>query len=487
MKKHVTFALLGFLILLTTAGVAAAQQSTTKSAPEAAKLPPSVRALRTMTPASKRVDVFYRPSEAISLLWDVDTEDWINVSRTRNEYDDGLLTHQQVDLWQGDVGGDWMDFTSTEYLYDNDMPSEITNYIVAGEVWEPLDRTLYSQQDPTTTVILDQHYTSEGWLDIERTTWTLSNGYPVSGVTEEYTGTEWVPIDRFSAAEDGDDTIETYETWTGTEWVNEDRYIYTGLSIADLYDHFQQFQIDVVDYAGTYFGFRLPDYIEQAWRSGDEPSAPPAWTSVSRQVTEREYSTAPEYILRETVTWEDYGGSSWEPETRLSFQYTDHTTSPGLEGLPAMASFQYYSTGSWRAWDFESYTLQNDIRRIVQATRQVDQVFWFENVSQIRLTWADIATANEEPPQGIALALEQNYPNPFRAFTRIAYRIDEPQHVRLVVYDMLGRSVAVLDDAHRPAGDHAVAFEAARLPSGTYTYRLEVGTKTTSRQMLLVR
>jgi len=55
------------------------------------------------------------------------------------------------------------------------------------------------------------------------------------------------------------------------------------------------------------------------------------------------------------------------------------------------------------------------------------------------------------------------------------------------VYDMLGRTVATLVDEARPAGTHAVRWDAAGMASGVYTYRLEVGGAAITKKMLLMK
>jgi glucose/arabinose dehydrogenase len=87
----------------------------------------------------------------------------------------------------------------------------------------------------------------------------------------------------------------------------------------------------------------------------------------------------------------------------------------------------------------------------------------------------------------LAFGLEQNYPNPFNPSTEIRFRLAEFGPVRLSVYDLLGREVAVLVDEARPAGNHAVTFDAAALPSGIYVYRLTAGRIAEARRMLLLK
>ena len=80
------------------------------------------------------------------------------------------------------------------------------------------------------------------------------------------------------------------------------------------------------------------------------------------------------------------------------------------------------------------------------------------------LTVAELSTATE---------LIGAYPNPFNPSTAINYSLHRKSHVRLMVYDMLGRRVAVLEDAVRPEGRYSARFDASQLPSGAYVLRME--------------
>ncbi|MDZ7334218.1 MAG: T9SS type A sorting domain-containing protein [candidate division KSB1 bacterium] len=84
-------------------------------------------------------------------------------------------------------------------------------------------------------------------------------------------------------------------------------------------------------------------------------------------------------------------------------------------------------------------------------------------------------------------ALRQYYPNPFHSCTRIEYSLAEAGKVKLAVYDLLGREVAILVNQHQPAGYYEVTFDGRDLASGIYIYRLEAGAYVANKKLVLVR
>ncbi|MFN3560808.1 MAG: T9SS type A sorting domain-containing protein, partial [Chloroherpetonaceae bacterium] len=86
-----------------------------------------------------------------------------------------------------------------------------------------------------------------------------------------------------------------------------------------------------------------------------------------------------------------------------------------------------------------------------------------------------------------AFELAQNYPNPFNPTTTIRYQIPTAQTVSLKVYDVLGKEVATLVNGRQEAGSYSVPFNASRLSSGMYFYRLQAGEYVETRKMMLVK
>jgi serine protease AprX len=87
----------------------------------------------------------------------------------------------------------------------------------------------------------------------------------------------------------------------------------------------------------------------------------------------------------------------------------------------------------------------------------------------------------------LTFSLDQNYPNPFNPSTTISFTLPESAQVRLVVYDVTGREVARLIEGSLPAGNHTASWEASAMPSGLYLYRIDAGSFSSTRQMVLVK
>jgi hypothetical protein len=84
-------------------------------------------------------------------------------------------------------------------------------------------------------------------------------------------------------------------------------------------------------------------------------------------------------------------------------------------------------------------------------------------------------------------ALEQNYPNPFNPTTVVSSQLPVASHVRIVVYDLLGREVKVLMDENKDAGRHEVTWDATGCASGVYICRMTAGSSVESIKMVLTR
>jgi N-acetylneuraminic acid mutarotase len=134
-----------------------------------------------------------------------------------------------------------------------------------------------------------------------------------------------------------------------------------------------------------------------------------------------------------------------------------------------------------------------------------DQTIWIYNPSVDPKLTTGVEEVSSRPK---VMVLEQNYPNPFNPSTRIKYTVGVASgewrvtsadgrgtgdggrgasNVRLVVYDLLGKEVAVLVNEKKQPGTYDVPFDGSGLASGAYIYRLTAGKYVESRKMLLLK
>jgi glucuronoarabinoxylan endo-1,4-beta-xylanase len=81
----------------------------------------------------------------------------------------------------------------------------------------------------------------------------------------------------------------------------------------------------------------------------------------------------------------------------------------------------------------------------------------------------------------------QNYPNPFNPSTVISYQLPVTGYVTLKIYDLLGSEIATLVNGEIEAGYHEVNFDASKLSSGIYFYRLQAGNVVDMKKVILMK
>ncbi|HBZ00771.1 MAG TPA: hypothetical protein DEO84_05550 [candidate division Zixibacteria bacterium] len=101
---------------------------------------------------------------------------------------------------------------------------------------------------------------------------------------------------------------------------------------------------------------------------------------------------------------------------------------------------------------------------------------WIESTVPIDTTRVRANDRTDRLPSKVEIG--QNYPNPFNSSTQISFKLPKADHVRLDIFDMLGRKVATLADGQYMAGEHRVSWTGVsdageHLASGVYFYKLK--------------
>jgi hypothetical protein len=110
---------------------------------------------------------------------------------------------------------------------------------------------------------------------------------------------------------------------------------------------------------------------------------------------------------------------------------------------------------------------------------------WIDAISIIESS----TTTGINEPAGASgnLYLQQNYPNPFTSTTTIKYKVIEPGFVSLKVFDVMGTEVASLMNEKKAVGDYSIDWNAAEPKNGIYFCKLQNGSLTEVRKMLLIK
>jgi len=115
-----------------------------------------------------------------------------------------------------------------------------------------------------------------------------------------------------------------------------------------------------------------------------------------------------------------------------------------------------------------------------------------QNADAAKAKWVALRNAKFIPtpppaPTPLTFALEQNYPNPFNLTTNVEFQLAEEKFVSLKVFDLLGREAATLVAEERKPGRYKITWDASRLPSGVYFYRLQAGAFVETKKMVLLK
>ena len=149
---------------------------------------------------------------------------------------------------------------------------------------------------------------------------------------------------------------------------------------------------------------------------------------------------------------------------------------------------QYVITGSHN-WTNSAENSNNENTLIIQSNRIANQYLQEFAARYKEAGGTDNivvrVTQGAETPEGFGLW--QNYPNPFNGMTNVEFRIANFEFVRLKVFDVLGREVAVLINEQTPRGNHRVIWNASSLPSGTYFYQLQASDRIETKKMMLLK
>jgi len=175
--------------------------------------------------------------------------------------------------------------------------------------------------------------------------------------------------------------------------------------------------------------------------------------------------------------WTDNADTNWafDPAASLSqtwplpenLRVTNSTLKTAAMGGFPVGDLYHWAPGSYAGWKAQ------------EATENAQIQGWLMNG----------ITGVEEQNPGVPASfdLSQNYPNPFNPSTRIDYSIIQSGPVSLKVFDLLGREVATLFNGDQKVGRFTVEFDGSHLASGVYFYKLQAGSNSITKKLVLMK
>jgi len=227
------------------------------------------------------------------------------------------------------------------------------------------------------------------------------------------------------------------------------------------------------------------------------------------------------YFINATTGWKCYGpmqkttngGLSWEniplppksdtlPLSRvISFSNINADTiwavgSVGVIGSSARGLI-YLTTNGGTTWSYQLPDISINIFRYLYIQFVNKNIGWTYGVATgvHTVTGGDTTITNiinpiNETPENFKLF--QNYPNPFNPKTIINYELRISGYVKLIIFDISGKKIAVLVNQKQTSGSYEIKFDVSNIPSGVYFYRLEAedlkgNLDSETKKMILIR
>jgi len=190
---------------------------------------------------------------------------------------------------------------------------------------------------------------------------------------------------------------------------------------------------------------------------------------------------------------------TWSNRYRNSYTYNvngdtlthlNEEWSNGQWGNSYLFTYTYDQNGNCSSvnsdhWLNSQPILKNEMFKISDGSGNSYSFYGYK----INLQYKLLATNIENGNDGIieSYQLSQNYPNPFNPTTSIDYDLPLDGKVTLKIYDMLGCEVKTLVDEYQESGKYTTSFDARKLSSGIYVYKIVSGSYSAQKKMLLLK
>lgn len=354
-----------------------------------------------------------------------------------------------------------------KYIYTHDVNGNISYYIISFwnvNKWDTVFR-ITNTYDSLGNLIseLSEILRYSKWENFTRNNYTFDfNGNKIMHLVEGWDDYQWINLSRTIYVYDSHNNLvmNLTEDWVDNSWINHFRqtyfYNFSGYRDSSLFEIWKGNEwikkyrvIHGYDTKGN-----LTSSFGYQWAENQ-------WANFLFQTYNYDFNGNRD--LEFTKIWD---GGKWVNYFR-SF-YTYNTFNYFIHGLS-----EIYQNSIWLPAD-GLMTAKNPDGNIVGDYGK--EIFLYYSTST--------GFVDENKLQAYEYELFQNFPNPFNHITTIKYKISLDEPVKLKVYDILGREISTLVNEIQYKGTYEVAFNASRLQSGVYIYRIESGSFKKSKMMI---
>jgi len=444
-------------------------------------------------------DANSNPTEELVQNWQND--DWLNYMKDIYEYNsNGKQTGHIFQFWHDDV---WDNSWKEINTYDTN--GNLTEYLTQNwevDAWVNDKKEIYTyDKNGNLKEEIGQDFENDVWMNH----WKYTNSYDVNGnLTERLRETMqddvWINYRKHTYAydESGNQIEYILQFWSMAAWMNMTRYVFMYDASGNLTEYLQQDWYNEaweanqrINYTYDINGNRTEKIIQR--QNG-------LWLNYNiHTYAYDEDGNQTEYLRQD---WED---DAWVNSNRSLYAYEN--SAPVIFNIPDMTIDSDHSL-SYTVWALgtppPSFSLVtspvgmtiNDSTGLITWTAElgtypitvrVENVYGISEVSFVLNVDSAETTIKYNSPKPTKFSLMQNYPNPFNPSTKISYSIPRSDFVTLKIYDLLGKEIQTLISEFQQPNIYNIYFDASKLSSGIYFYRLQVGSDfmETKRMMLM--
>ncbi len=380
----------------------------------------------------------------------------------KQEYDSSSVVDSIISI---DSNGD--NSERGNYTYDsNGNIVSVLNEDWDGTQWVNNWRKTYSYDSNGNVIsILDETWDGSQWVNDWRHTYTYdSSGNRISILEETWDGSQWVNDWRNTYTYDSNRNMITdlWERWYGNQWVNDKRstysYDFSGNMISILDEDWDGSQwVNDWRYIYTYdINGNMISHLVENWYGNQ-------WVNAWRYIYTYDINGHMISYLKENIN-----GSQWIYDWR--YTYTNDSNGNMIYG-------------KYEKWEFFNWIAADGFFIFKDSFGRNYYIYSCE----INVYYSILTYISENDIVINEFSLSQNHPNPFNPITNICFVLPKSSEVKLEIYNLLGQRMAVLVNVNKPVGYHKVQFNANRLPSGVYLYRIQAGSFQKVKKMLLVK